>query len=167
MKSSHSYPILFKRFDLAKVRRKAEKTNAFLSFHPVSQPVKERSCCLIMSLCGMPHRLQFCVYMAAVHFFPVRDFTGEARLARGLHDCAAEGERSGLVLVEAVESRREVAIERCRLRVAVSVGQRGGEPLRAAPPPRACRGCPWRSPASPPLRSACPRWSRYGPPHRL
>ena len=64
-----------------------------------------------MSLCGMPHRLQFCVYMAAVHFFPVRDFTGEARLARGLHDCAAEGQGLGLVLVEAVEGCREVALQ--------------------------------------------------------
>ena len=80
----------------------------------------------------MPHRLQFCVYMAAVHFFPVRDFTGEARLARGLHDCAAEGERSGLVLVEAVEDSREVALQARVCRVAVRVSQCGGEPLRVA-----------------------------------
>ena len=71
-------------------------------------------------------------HSAAVHCFPVCDFTGEARLAWGLGYCAAEGQRRGLAVVEAVEGRREVAIERCGLRVAVSVGQRGGEPLRVA-----------------------------------
>ena len=122
----------------------------------------------------MPHRLQFCVYLAAVHFFPVRDFTGEARLVRGLHDCAAEGQGLGLVLVEAVEGCREVALQARVCRVTVRVSQRGGEPLRVA---RDAEQPDGRRPlarivARGYLREAQlhlrgPRWSLSGRQHRL
>ena len=68
-------------------------------------------------------------HRVALDGFPVLDDGGDSRLRRGLGYGAAEGERYGLVGVEVREGCREVALKARVCRVAVGVGQRGGECL--------------------------------------
>ena len=73
-----------------------------------------------MSLHGL-HRV-------ALDGFPVLDGGGDSRLIRD-HCFAIEGERYGLVGVEVREGCRQVALKTRVCRVAVGVGQRGGQCL--------------------------------------